>query len=218
MATDPSMVIFNTRKSLESLPLDKDLILSWRDGPVKEKSFTRRGRPRKSESGISAYFAGLWLTKVLANQLSSGKCKPTTQRSSTNKPVYEFVSWTDSSGNTDAAARKAVRSHTMRHCKPRQYESNSPPRVHHSPDSLFENHPGTLENEFKIYMATMPHEISTLDPFDCLPIRMRPYMLELFNKCKYLLCFPKLLTEYIKIQPVFMRRRFQLRHVSTIIL
>ena len=99
------------------------------------------------------------------------------------KARYEFVTWTDPSGNTGAAARKAVRSHAMRHCKPGQDQVNSLCGVRYSPDSMIENDAAASEDEFKIYLATMPQEISTIDPFDCLPIRLRPYMLELFKKC-----------------------------------
>ena len=114
--------------------------------------------------------------------------RPKSQRSSENNPHYEFVTWTDLSGNTDVAARKAVRLHAMRHSKPKQDQPNFTCRVHHTyqtPDLSIENASQTLDNKFKTYMATMPHEISTLDPFDSLPLRMRPYMLELFNKCKF---------------------------------
>ena len=122
-----------------------------------------------------------------SNQQNSEMCRSKAQWSSRNKPLYEFVTWTDPSGNTDAAARKAVRSHAMRHCKPRRDQPNSACRVRHTPDNSIENPSETLEDKFKTYLATMPHGISTLDPFDCLPVQMRPYVLELFNKCKVFL-------------------------------
>ena len=133
--------------------------------------------------------------KSQLHQPNSENHKPNVQRSFTNKPLYEVVTWTDESGNTDTAARKAVRSHAMRHSRLRQDQSNSPCEVRHSPDSLVENHSQTLEDEFKTYIATMPHKFSTFDPFDCMPVRIRPYMLELFNKCEYPHHFSEIPTE-----------------------
>jgi hypothetical protein len=103
---------------------------------------------------------------------------------------YEFVAWTDTSGNTNAAARKLVRSHTMRLYQLRQGQSKSPSEIqHHSklatePKCAAQKEPKSLTNEFKEFLATMPQEVLTLDPFDCLPVRMQPYMLDLFAKCK----------------------------------
>jgi hypothetical protein len=135
------------------------------------------------------------MLELTGDQSASDKCKRKTQRNFTDNPDYEFVTWTDPFGNTDAAARKAVRSHTMRHRKPVQEQPNSPCEIHHSPGPLIRIHTKVLKNEFKTYLASMPREISTLDPFDSLPTQMRPYMLELFNKCKCLLFVHEILAE-----------------------
>ena len=127
--------------------------------------------------------------------------KPKTLKQYSTPPLYEFVAWTNAFGNTDAAARKTVRSYAMRHCKLRQDQSNHPCGVHHYSGSFVgrnsnsRNNSEILEDQFKIFLAMMPHEVLTLDPFDCLPVRTQPYMLELFGKCKHLRYFSRITTD-----------------------
>jgi hypothetical protein len=47
MATDPAMVVFDTNPSSTIITAGSELLLSWRDGPVKMMTFSQRGRPRK---------------------------------------------------------------------------------------------------------------------------------------------------------------------------
>lgn len=176
------MVVFDTStnqfQSSRSLPLDKIIILSWKNGPVKEKSFSQRGRPRKCE-----YSNRLMLLDLEIETGSQAQSlKETMECSAPSPPAYEFVAWTNASGNTNAAARKLVRSHTRRHkiLKLREDRSKSPLIARNW------NHSEIGGDQFKAFLATMPQEVLTLDPFDSLPVRMQPYMLDLFAKCKQL--------------------------------
>ncbi len=167
-----------------------------RTDPSRRSPFPREEDLRK----VSTRFQyRCWLVKSLmlelaietGNLLYPRDGKPKALDQSPVPPLYEFVTWTDASGNTNAAARKLVRSYTMRHSKLRQNQSNHPCNVQHHSGSLVglsrnsQNHSGTLKDEFREFLALMPHEVSTLDPFDCLPVRMQPYMLDLFTKCKH---------------------------------
>jgi hypothetical protein len=180
--TEPSMVIFDTStnhsQSSSSLPLDKHVILSWKNGPVKVKSSSRRGRPRKCK--YSNRLVLLDLDIETASQAQA--LKETIECSAPSPPAYEFVAWTNASGNTNVSARTLVRSHAMRHriLKLRQDRSKWPYIARNW------NHSEIRGDQFKAFLATMPHEVLTLDPFDSLPVRMQPYMLELFAKCKHL--------------------------------
>lgn len=49
MAGDPTVVIFDTNPTSGTLPAGRDVLQSWKYGPKKIKSFSRRGRPKKSQ-------------------------------------------------------------------------------------------------------------------------------------------------------------------------
>lgn len=165
------MIVFDTNKISETLPNNEDIIISWEHGPVKQRSFVRRGRPRRGECDISH-------TVVLVRVYGSQSSEIVRDKSQANKPQRnsgnscDFVTWIDASGKKDAAAQRAVRSHAMRHRKPHHCIANNKPSL------------GNLSGEFEFYITTVPYAITTFDPFACLPVQVQPYMLELFRKCK----------------------------------
>jgi hypothetical protein len=178
--TEPSMVIFDTStnhsQSSRSLSLDKHVILSWKNGPVKEKSSSRRGRARKRECSNRL----MLLDSDTETASQAQALKETMECSEPSPPACEFVAWTTASGYANAVARKLVRSYDMRNkiLKLCQHRSKGPFIARAW------NYSKICGNQFKAFIATMPHEALTLDPFDSLHVRMQPYMLDLFAQCK----------------------------------
>jgi len=203
-STEPSMVIFERSTNLSppsgSLPLDKHVILSWKNGPVKEKSLARKGRPRKGEFSDCPMSLDFYIETALQVQA----LKNTMECCTSPPPAYEFVAWTSASGNTNAAARKAVRSHTMRYriMKLDQDRPRFPFTEKITIRSEIRGDTFTEQNmicskvhgdAFKDFLGIMPPEVLTLDPFDSLPVRIKPYMIDLFAKCKHYCTLPVIL-------------------------
>ena len=130
-------------------------------------------------------------TSSETNSLFAGSARRKPTSKSSMASLYEFIACQDVPGHPDALARKQIRSHVMRrHCRARQGTLSSSYEDQNSPNSStreYRDHQilGELsEDQF------MPHNVicgpSSFDPFDCLPLRIQPYMIELLSKCKCL--------------------------------
>ncbi|RDW63418.1 hypothetical protein BP6252_10963 [Coleophoma cylindrospora] len=153
MANDPKMVIFNSNLPVGAGPPDSGIQLSWKHGPSKIKSGFPRGRPRK----------------VVKKAVTS--------------PAFQFVDCADLQGQSNAATRKSIRSHVMRHRKPKLDKTNNDiqtidPVIDTSVLQRRQT-PDQARSEF----AVVPREFTMFDPFDCLSLTMQPYMAETLSKC-----------------------------------
>ena len=200
MAPEPTIVIFDTNPSSGNLLAGKDLLQSWKHGPNKMKSFSRRGRPRKSKrsmipsSGINTTDLKLGLDIQSSQVTNAGHAvrvirKP--QLKGSSPPVYEFVACKDPSGSADATARKTIRSHVMRQHHRQKEDLSSSTYLERNTSILSSGQYKSTHNE-REYVDGNPKaggpvetgELATFDPFDCLPLRIQPYMLEILGKCK----------------------------------
>jgi hypothetical protein len=114
-----------------------------------------------------------------------------TQSSSTTPPLYEFVACKDASGNADTAARKTIRSHVMRNRRRQQdqlnesYADKDTSRLYNRQVEGKLNKREHVNDKTKAPTSVDLNEISTFDPFACLPVKIQPYMLEVLSKCEY---------------------------------
>jgi hypothetical protein len=117
--------------------------------------------------------------------------KSSTHQASCISLNYKFVRCINPSENSHSADRKSIRSHVMRNRKLEQCQasyigcSQNDSNDYFMPSQSIENLVQSLEIQTRTVAAAMPREISTLDPFDCLPIRMQPYMLQSLSRCKH---------------------------------
>jgi hypothetical protein len=116
-------------------------------------------------------------------------CKP--QLKASTPPFYEFVACKNASGSADATARKTIRSHVMRHHHRQKGDESSRSYVDLNISILPSRQSRSVCDE-REYVNDKPKasgsvdlsSFSTFDPFDCLPLRIQPYMLEMLGKCK----------------------------------
>lgn len=174
------MVVFATNQSLSRPLVDGNMIMSWKDGPKKQIPSTRRGRPRRTTSQpkrqgndkrvAPAIIDGIETTNRAENQQSH-------ERSN-----YEFVNCINAATNDDASTRKVIRSHVMLH---RQHKRNLK-ALHSTPrdDDYLSTEESRMEKRRGKKALISLGEILGLDPFNSFPIKLEPYVLDLFSKCK----------------------------------